>query len=107
VKRDDDVQQEKLNLIFTDDRKKRETMKKHSLSRLRKAKAEELRRSLSAGVCLFLIQWYISHIPHDLVLHFVPCICSNPNCGVCFELLMLGFWIVMLCGLVNRYNHFG
>jgi hypothetical protein len=53
VKRDDDIQQDKLNLIFTDDRKKRDAMKKRSVSQLRKAKAEELRRSLSAGVfCL-------------------------------------------------------
>jgi hypothetical protein len=50
VKRDDDIQQDKLNLIFTEDRKKREAMKKHSLSHLRKAKAEELRRTLSSGV---------------------------------------------------------
>jgi phosphorylated adapter RNA export protein len=50
VKRDEDIQQEKLNLIFEDDRKKREALKKRSLSTLRKAKAEELRRSLSAGV---------------------------------------------------------
>jgi hypothetical protein len=74
VKRDDDVQQDKLNLIFTDDKKKREAMKKHSLSRLRKAKAEELRRSLSAGVFLSFIQCYISYTSHDLILHFVPCV---------------------------------
>lgn len=48
VKRDDDVQQEKLNLIFSEDRRKREALKRRSLSHMRKAKAEELRRSLSA-----------------------------------------------------------
>jgi hypothetical protein len=50
VKQDDEVQQEKLNLIFTDDRRKRQELKKRSLSQMKKAKAEELRRSLSAGV---------------------------------------------------------
>jgi hypothetical protein len=50
VKQDDDVQQEKLNLIFTDDRKKTSMLRRCTLSQSRKAKAEELRRSLSAGM---------------------------------------------------------
>jgi hypothetical protein len=50
VKQDDDIQQEKLNLIFTDDRRKTCMMKKSAQSQSRKAKAEELRRSLSAGM---------------------------------------------------------
>jgi phosphorylated adapter RNA export protein len=50
VKRDDDVQQDRMNLIFLDDRRKSESQKRHSLSNIRKAKADELRRSLSAGV---------------------------------------------------------
>jgi hypothetical protein len=50
VKQDDDIQQEKLNLIFTDDRKKTSMMRKCAVSHSRKTKAEELRRSLSAGM---------------------------------------------------------
>ncbi|XP_069701874.1 phosphorylated adapter RNA export protein [Periplaneta americana] len=48
VKKDDTVQHEKLNMIFSDDKKKKGTMRKYSLSHLRKEKADELRRSLSA-----------------------------------------------------------
>jgi hypothetical protein len=56
LKRDDDIQQEKLNLIFTDDRKKTSTMKRHTLQHSRKARAEELRKSLSAGIfCLICL----------------------------------------------------
>jgi hypothetical protein len=55
VKRDGDIQQEKLNLIFTDDRKKTSVMKKRTLPHSRKARAEELRKSLSAGMfCLIM-----------------------------------------------------
>ena len=55
VKRDDDIQQEKLNLIFTDDRKKTSMLKKRTLPHSRKARAEELRKSLSAGMfCLVM-----------------------------------------------------
>jgi hypothetical protein len=50
VKRDDDVQQDKMNLIFSDDKRKTESQKRRSLSNIRKVKADELRRSLSAGV---------------------------------------------------------
>jgi hypothetical protein len=64
VKRDDDVQQDKFNLIFSEDRKKKEALKRRSLSNLRKSKAEELRRSLSAGA------------PHPLVLHEHSAICT-------------------------------
>lgn len=48
VKQDDDIQQEKLNLIFTDDRKKTSMLKKRTVPHSRKARAEELRKSLSA-----------------------------------------------------------
>ena len=55
VKQADGIQEEKLNLIFTDDRKKTSMMKKRTLPHSRKARAEELRKSLSAGMfCLIL-----------------------------------------------------
>jgi phosphorylated adapter RNA export protein len=55
VKQDGDIQQEKLNLIFTDERKKTSMMKKRKLPHSRKARAEELRKSLSAGMfCLIM-----------------------------------------------------
>jgi hypothetical protein len=77
VKRDDDVQQDKLNLIFSDDRKKGGALKRHSLSQTRKAKAEELRRSLSAGV-LFVTQAYCMN-----TAYFVLSAHSSHNCNLC------------------------
>jgi phosphorylated adapter RNA export protein len=55
VKQDNDIQQDKLNLIFTDDRKKISMMKKRKLPHSRKARAEELRKSLSAGMFCLII----------------------------------------------------
>ena len=55
VKQDGDIQKEKLDLIFTDEKKKTSTMKKRTLQHSRKARAEELRKSLSAGMfCLIM-----------------------------------------------------